>query len=254
MTATTAPIELSEQAEMVLARVWVLREGQANLRQRVVESLAGVAPDPAALVARLEQAGLLRPLGEQLEFTPAGEARAALLVRRRRLTEFLFFHILNVTIDAASANACRVEHIIDEDLTDHICAFLGHPAQCPHGRTIPPGECCARRTTARPMVVPLAELPVLARSRIVFMSIGDNALTHRLTGLGIHPGADLLLRQKSPTIVLRVGETDVALEPALGERIFCRAVGENGARPAAGATAAPSGRRHRWRGGRAAAD
>jgi len=38
--------------------------------------------------------------------------------------------------------ACRMEHIIDPEVTNSICTFLGHPRRCPHGRAIPYGDCC----------------------------------------------------------------------------------------------------------------
>jgi DtxR family Mn-dependent transcriptional regulator len=38
--------------------------------------------------------------------------------------------------------ACRMEHIINPEVTNSICSFLGHPKSCPHGRSIPTGDCC----------------------------------------------------------------------------------------------------------------
>jgi Mn-dependent DtxR family transcriptional regulator len=71
-----------------------------------------------------------------------GRARARDLVRRRRLAECLFSTALHVTDPAAEETACRMEHIIDPEVTNSICEFLGHPLACPHGRPIPRGSCC----------------------------------------------------------------------------------------------------------------
>ena len=38
--------------------------------------------------------------------------------------------------------ACLMEHVIDPTVANSICAFLGHPRRCPHGRPIPTGDCC----------------------------------------------------------------------------------------------------------------
>jgi DtxR family Mn-dependent transcriptional regulator len=35
-----------------------------------------------------------------------------------------------------------MEHIINPEVTNSICSFLGHPKSCPHGRAIPTGDCC----------------------------------------------------------------------------------------------------------------
>ncbi|MCK5179712.1 MAG: ferrous iron transport protein A [Candidatus Omnitrophica bacterium] len=44
----------------------------------------------------------------------------------------------------------------------------------------------------------------------------------RLSSLGVYPGAVINVRQHQPTAILRTGETDIALELALVERIYCR--------------------------------
>ncbi len=39
------------------------------------------------------------------------------------------------------------------EATDSVCTLLGHPPTCPHGKPIPPGECCgAFQRTVRPLV------------------------------------------------------------------------------------------------------
>ena len=38
--------------------------------------------------------------------------------------------------------ACAFEHLLTEDAVQRVCTFLGHPSKCPHGRPIPPGDCC----------------------------------------------------------------------------------------------------------------
>ena len=41
----------------------------------------------------------------------------------------------------------RYRRLVDEPAAtlDRICAFLGHPKTCPHGKPIPPGPCCETR-------------------------------------------------------------------------------------------------------------
>ncbi|HET7226941.1 MAG TPA: iron dependent repressor, metal binding and dimerization domain protein [Candidatus Eisenbacteria bacterium] len=87
------------------------------------------------------ESGLLAP-GESPEFTPRGRVRARDLVRRRRLAEVLFSSTLRVPDERIEETACRMEHIIDPEVTASICAFLGHPRHCPHGKPIPFGDCC----------------------------------------------------------------------------------------------------------------
>ncbi|HYM80080.1 MAG TPA: iron dependent repressor, metal binding and dimerization domain protein [Candidatus Limnocylindria bacterium] len=88
------------------------------------------------------ESGLISTPGASLAFTPRGQGRARDLVRRRRLAEVLFFSALHLPDREAEATACRMEHIIDPEVTNSICAFLGHPRRCPHGKPIPTGNCC----------------------------------------------------------------------------------------------------------------
>ena len=44
-----------------------------------------------------------------------------------------------------------IEHVLDANLTDSVCTFIGHPRVCPHGKPIPTGACC--RSLSRPYPV-----------------------------------------------------------------------------------------------------
>ena len=80
-----------------------------------------------------------------VDFTPAGRQRAADVIRRHRLAERLFTQTLKVqNEEEIEQQACKFEHILSPEVTDKICAFLGHPESCPHGSPIPAGECCEK--------------------------------------------------------------------------------------------------------------
>ncbi|MCK5178590.1 MAG: ferrous iron transport protein A [Candidatus Omnitrophica bacterium] len=60
------------------------------------------------------------------------------------------------------------------------------------------------------------------KTRVAFIASDEGGILRRLSSLGVHPGAVVSIRQYQPTAILRAGETDIALEPALVERIYCR--------------------------------
>jgi putative ABC transport system ATP-binding protein len=85
-----------------------------------------------------------------LYFTPKGRKRAEDVIRRHRLAERLFIQTFKVSDEQeVEEQACKFEHILSPEVTDRICAFLGHPETCPHGSPIPRGECCPQTGTAR---------------------------------------------------------------------------------------------------------
>ena len=71
----------------------------------------------------------------------------------------------------------------------------------------------------------------------------------RLAALGVIPGSEIRLHQRSPAFVIEVGETTIALDPEIAGEIFVKALGERELTRAGGAGA----RRNRSISGRAAA-
>ncbi len=213
-----ADADVEELAE----ELWTLdeeqRAGLAALRQ-----VSRVASFDAALTAGLGR-GLWRCEGDALALTDAGRALAQRQVRRQRLAEALFTTVLEAR-DAAAVDrtACVMEHVLDASLTDSVCSFLGHPPRCPHGRPIPPGECCrALSSTVEPLVQPLDKLSVGCSARVVYIAPRAPERLARLAGLGLLPGVSVTLRQKSPTPVVRVGGLTLALDPAIAGEIYVR--------------------------------
>jgi putative ABC transport system ATP-binding protein len=137
---TVASEEIDRRYDEVLVQMWSLEEdGRVPEARRV--RVPDVVDNRRTLLGMFESGLLFQP-GDTLEFTPRGRARARDLVRRRRLAEVLFSSAMHLPEPEVELAACRMEHIIDPEVTNSICAFLGHPRLCPHGRAIPTGDCC----------------------------------------------------------------------------------------------------------------
>lgn len=173
--------------------------------------------------AELEALGLLRREGPRLALTEEGERRARAVVRRHRLAERLFRDLLDLGEAATESQACEFEHILSAEATDSVCTLLGHPPTCPHGKAIPPGDCCgAAHRTLRPLVTGLPHLDLGASGRIVFIAPKFHDRMDRLAALGVIPGSEIRLHQRSPSYVIEVGETTIALDPEIAGEIFVK--------------------------------
>ncbi|MBI4553844.1 MAG: ATP-binding cassette domain-containing protein [Candidatus Latescibacteria bacterium] len=129
-----------EDIEMALEFIWLLHEdGKPATRQAV--RIPDVV-DMDGLLDRLHTRGLTVWADGALALTPEGEGRARDVVRRMRLAETLFRDLFHMSNGAMAANACRFEHALNPEMADQICVFLNHPRVCPHGKPIPPGQCC----------------------------------------------------------------------------------------------------------------
>jgi DtxR family Mn-dependent transcriptional regulator len=217
--------DLADQdVEEVAEELWTLGE-QGRDRLADLRETTQVADLDAAL-AKLAMRRLAQAQGDRVVLTPEGRALAELQVRRHRLAETLLTTVFEVKDEQqVNRTACVMEHVLGHGLTDSICAFLGHPKLCPHGKPIPPGPCCRALTrTVEPLVQPLDRLPIGARGRIVYIVPREPERLVKLSNLGIVPGATITLQQKSPAAVLRVHETTLAVDPVIAGEIYVKRV------------------------------
>jgi DtxR family Mn-dependent transcriptional regulator len=207
-----------QQLEELLQKIWWLRE--KNISE---ESALDRSEFPENWLAEAEARSLIRREQGQVLLTDAGAAMAEGVVRRHRLAEVLFSQVLEVPEGEVEAQACEFEHILSPAVTDKICAFLGHPEACPHGKPIPRGKCCENyRSQVQPLISRLSRVPVGAEGVVVMISPKYHSRLDRLQALGITPGARLRLHQKKPAVIVQVDETTVALDPQIAEEIYFR--------------------------------
>jgi DtxR family Mn-dependent transcriptional regulator len=215
----------SRRTEELLETVFTEREEQRDQVSSIL-SHAAVAHAPDAARSDLEALaaeGLLTLDAATVRLTTAGEARARDVVRRHRLTERLFKDLLAVSESTMEDQACELEHILSPEATESVCTLLGHPPTCPHGRPIPPGACCGTfQKTMRPLVTGLRHFELGASGRIVFIAPKFHDRMDRLAALGVIPGSELRLHQRSPSYVIEIGETTIALDPEIAGEIFVK--------------------------------
>jgi putative ABC transport system ATP-binding protein len=122
----------------------------AELWQLIEEDRAGVSVARRG-VAELIGDGLLTFADGRIAFTERGGAQALAVVRRVRLAEVL----LARTLDRGAAGECGQEAPVAAGFEDQVCAFLDHPAACPHGRPIPSGTACCASVPAEQQMLEL---------------------------------------------------------------------------------------------------
>ena len=212
---------LETQIEEVLERLWGVREQGRQLPLHLDGETFEF--DPQGAIAEARRRGWVTTESDNLVLTQSGDQRAAGVMRRHRLAERLLFDVIHVDNTAMEAGACELEHahILSEEATDRVCAFLGHPPTCPHDRPIPRGRCCEKFSSeVRPLVTPLSDGSIGTDYRIVFIASRSHRRLDRLCSLGVVPGAQLHLHQRLPAFIVQVGGTDIALEPEIAADIF----------------------------------
>jgi DtxR family Mn-dependent transcriptional regulator len=211
--------------EEILEELWTAREAGTTVTLAGLPDIihAGREQEWGEVARGLVAEGLVEAEAGVLTLTDEGERRARLVVRRHRLAEVLFHEVLDLDMSATEVGACGLEHVLTPQATAAVCSFLGHPPVCPHGRPIPPGECCsALSRSVSSLICRLADLVPGERGRVVLVAPGQHERWERLADLGITPGAVLTLRQRKPSLVVEVDSTVLALEDEIARKIYLR--------------------------------
>jgi len=160
---------------------------------------------------------------DKIKLTDEGEDLGKQLTRRHRLTERLLADVLDFNRQDIEKIACDLEHNLSTDLADSICTLLGHPKQCPHGNPIPEGNCCKNSSSKiESIVVPLSKIDIADEVTLSYIVTTNHDYMHKLLSLGMVPGTKLKLHQKFPTYIVKVNETQIALDAAVANLIYVR--------------------------------
>jgi DtxR family Mn-dependent transcriptional regulator len=131
--------EVSPNVEMYLKSIIRLFDGKEPVpTSAIAHELAVSAASASAMLKRLDTEGYVYHEGRHgVVPTSAGARIGALTLRRQRLAERLLVDCLGISWEAASAEACRLEHAISPLVERHLAKFMGDPTTCPHGHPIP---------------------------------------------------------------------------------------------------------------------
>ncbi|GFO59364.1 transcriptional regulator [Geomonas silvestris] len=213
-------MKLTDRAEEILEALWIESEekgrGFAELDQMEIE-----ASDPA--YQELASQALIEIKGRRIYFRPEGRDEGRKTIRRHRLAERLMMDVLNIRGESGDMKACQFEHLLNEGVDLKVCTMLNHPATCPHGKPIPPGDCCEEARKSGDLgVVPLTELKSGEEGDIAYIQTEDGKKMQKLMAMGVLPGNRILLMQAFPSYIFRVGFSEFAIDTAMAREIFVR--------------------------------
>ena len=211
----------SESREMYLKSIYELATNGDLVPVSLLANRMGISPVSASeMVKRLEEHGLIEHTPYKgLALTGSGLHRALIVVRRQRLWgRFLADH-LNIRWSQVYDMSCRLEHATDEEATEALADFLGHPGSCPHGHPIPTAE----GKVANQPATPLNEVDFEKKVKVVRINQPELTLCEHLEEKGIFPGTNLVIVDEAPyngpyTLLLE-GE-----EISLGREISSRVI------------------------------
>jgi DtxR family Mn-dependent transcriptional regulator len=213
-------MKLSEKAEEILESLWsAVEEGGAAFLDP--QKMDFPTNDPA--YAELTGHALIEIRQGMIYFRPEGRSEGKMTIRRHRLAERLMMDVLNIRGDDAEFKACQFEHLLNEGADVKVCTMLNHPKTCPHGKPIPPGECCHQARAEGDLgVVPLTEFKSGQEGEIAYIQTDDSKKMQKLMAMGVLPGNRIVLTHAYPSYIFRVGFSEFAIDANLAREIFVR--------------------------------
>lgn len=213
-------MKLSEKAEEILEELWIEVEEEGNVFTDL-EKIPLAPEDP--VFQELTDLALIEVKEGRVYLRPEGKDEGRKIVRRFRLAERLMMDVFNIRGEAAKEKACQFEHLLNEGVDTKVCTLLNHPSTSPHGKTIPPGECCLEAQRSGNLgVVPLTELKPNDEGEIAYIQTEDNKKMQKLMAMGVLPGNRIRLIQTFPSYIFSVGYSEFAIDTNMAREIFVR--------------------------------
>ena len=207
------------EIEELLELIWTLREDK-NSEKKILLDLT-TEKNPVSILEKMKKDNLIIEKGANIFLTDSGEVYAEKIIRRHRLAERLFKDVFSMEESDYEKEACTWEHMLSSEVTDNVCAFLGHPRVCPHNKPIPPGECCKKyKKEISPLVLPLSKAEIGTQAKIVYILPSLELRLSKLTNLGVIPGNFIRIKQKSPAFVISIDESTIAIDSEVADEIF----------------------------------
>ena len=213
-------MKLSDKAEEILEALWIaVEEKGQGFAER--EKIRIAADDPA--YEELTSLAFIEVKEGRVYLRQEGKEEGRRTIRRHRLAERLMMDVLNIRGETGEDKACQFEHLLNEGVDAKVCTMLNHPATCPHGKPIPPGECCDEARKKGDLgVVPLTELKSGEEGEIAYIQTEDDKKMQKLMAMGVLPGNRIVLIQSFPSYIFRVGFSEFAIDTAMAREIFVR--------------------------------
>ncbi|MBN1928881.1 MAG: metal-dependent transcriptional regulator [Chlorobiaceae bacterium] len=187
---------LSESSEMYLQVIWRLTEKErevsvSDIARAIGHSLSTVSEK----IVRLTEAGFLRhEWREGVSMTPRGRKAACRTIRKRRLLETFLFRMAGYGIHELHEEACRLEHVISDRLSDALDRMLGYPRHDPHGHPIPERDGTVRKEA----LMALSDADQGRTVRIARLKSPDAEVLEYAARVGLLPERSFTVVEKAP--------------------------------------------------------
>jgi DtxR family Mn-dependent transcriptional regulator len=192
---------------------WLQEAGLPMTGANVARAMQVSAPTVHEMIGRLEADGYVtRRADKSLEFTESGREHAENIVRRHRLIERFLTDVFDIPWDQVHEEAEKLEHWMSPTVEERMLKAIGDADTCPHGHPIFPEK--------RVQGVPLADVELGAKVRVLRFENEAEDLLHYLMDSGLNPGMEGELIEKDDDVVtIDVGGRRHSVTPSVAETV-----------------------------------
>ena len=116
----------SESVEMYLETVYLLEESHGHAHSVEIAKQLGVSkPSVSKAMKQLKNMGLIhKEAYGTINLTDKGRELSKKIYEQHQLITKFLMHSLDLGIDEANKNACKIEHVISDDMLESIKRYI----------------------------------------------------------------------------------------------------------------------------------
>ena len=132
------------RSEEYLETILYVTKGSGTAKTSEIAEELGVSPPSVTeMIQKLSEGGYVEYVPYYgVTLTEQGKREASRMKRRHRLLEMFLFEFLGMDKDDAHNEACKLEHVVSDEVERRFCSMMGHPKKCPDGNPIERASCC----------------------------------------------------------------------------------------------------------------
>ena len=152
-----------------------------------------------------------------VSLTPRGREYAMHLRKKHHIMEDFLINVLDTDADSAHKEACKMEHVISDKSASKMCQMMGPKEAC---------DTCADVCTVKKETITLTTMDPAISGTISHLKCAEPSQMRKLISMGFVPGKTVKKDRGSTNgpCIVRIGDTNVALDSALMDMIFINAV------------------------------
>ncbi len=212
----TLYMQTSLEEDLLETILLIQQEGDVPTLERIFSHLSQPEASISTALEQCMHQDLIISRGSSgYQLTPAGRRAAEMIARKHAVLECFLKETLGLEAEAASREACLLEHDISEETIEALDSFMqSKGGRCPKHRR----HHCPTPPESGPLISFPEDEPLI----VTFVRCPGRH--RRLIDLGVIEGEPIIIRRKlhNEAVVISVKGCDIALSPEVASEIHAR--------------------------------